>query len=173
MQEVWKPIAEYSGLYEVSNLGNVRRLEYTDQIGRKKQTKVLHPSHKENGYYHVVLIKNREKKYYSVHRLVAAAFVDNPNNYPIINHKDEDMNNNNADNLEWCTYTYNNRYGTARIRTAITKGTPVKMLDADGNEIARFYSMSEASRQTGIATSSINSSVKNNRPVKQYKWEVV
>lgn len=71
-----------------------------------------------NGYKVVILYKDGKKKTYLVHRLVAIAFIPNPNNLPIINHKDENKTNNNVNNLEWCTYEYNNTYGTARKRAS-------------------------------------------------------
>lgn len=113
MNEIWKDIPGHEGKYQVSNLGRVRSLNYnrTGKIKLLKQGNV-------NGYKVVILYKDGKKKTYLVHRLVAIAFLLNPNNLPIINHKDENPSNNNVNNLEWCTIAYNNTYGTARKRAS-------------------------------------------------------
>ena len=103
-KEIWKNVLGYEGLYQVSNLGNIKSF-----IGKEK---ILKPSTTNNGYPGVNLTKDKKIKRYSVHRLVAEAFIPNPNNYPCVNHKDENRTNNRADNLEWCTYSYNNTYGS-------------------------------------------------------------
>ena len=102
--EIWKDIKGYEGHYEVSNLGNVKSV--------KRYKKVLKPRQHKNGYVFVSLCANGKAKDFSVHRLVGNAFLDNPENLPEINHKDEDKTNNNASNLEWCTREYNQSYGT-------------------------------------------------------------
>ena len=106
-KEVWRDIQGYEGLYEVSNFGNVRSLKYG-------KIKYLKPADDGNGYYFVNLSKNGIVKNFKIHRLVATAFIDNPSNYPQINHKDEDKTNNKASNLEWCTNKYNKRYSCAK-----------------------------------------------------------
>ena len=117
MDEMWKDIEGYEGLYQVSNLGNVRSLKYA---GGDK-VKMLKQGTDKKGYKRVVLCKDGKHKSYSVHRLVAIVFVPNLNDLPIINHKDENPSNNNVNNLEWCTYEYNNTYGTARKRASESK----------------------------------------------------
>lgn len=121
MTEIWKSIQGYEGLYEVSNLGNVRGL---DRPFRNKQGiammkgRVLTPFYdSKQGYYKVKLCKDGKHKNFRIHRLVALAFLENPFNYTDVNHKDEDKTNNNVDNLEWCTRKYNNNYGTKPERT--------------------------------------------------------
>lgn len=114
MIEIWKDIPGYEGKYQVSNTGEVESLNYN---GTGK-TKSLKQSTDKKGYKHVRLFKNGKGKTYKVHRLVAMLFIPNPNNLPIINHKDENKTNNNVNNLEWCTYEYNNTYGTARKRAS-------------------------------------------------------
>lgn len=127
MTEIWKAVKGYEGLYEVSNLGNVRSL---DRPFKNKQGiaiskgRILTPFYEEKkGYYQVRLAKNGKNKTYRIHRLVALAFLENPLDYTDVNHKDEDKTNNNVDNLEWCTRKYNNNYGTKpeRIRKAMKK----------------------------------------------------
>lgn len=111
MDEVWKDIEGYEGLYQVSNTGQVKSLNY-NQTG---EIKVLKQGNAK-GYKRVGLFKNGKTKQYSVHRLVALAFISNPDDLPMVNHKDEDKTNNNVNNLEWCTHEYNMSYGTRNER---------------------------------------------------------
>lgn len=111
--EVWKDIEGYEGLYQVSNLGRVKALErirYCNKgYGRVKEH-IMKQTNANSEYYRVPLTnKEHIKKYYSVHRLVAMAFIknDNPTEKTDVNHKDGNKANNNVDNLEWCTRTYN------------------------------------------------------------------
>ena len=101
---IWKDISGYEGLYKVSNTGEIYSM---------RENKNLSLSKDRYGYEQIILYKNGESKTYKVHRLVALAFIPNPDpiKYPIINHKDENKLNNNASNLEWCDYQYNNTYG--------------------------------------------------------------
>lgn len=115
MQEVWKDINGYDDLYQVSNLGRVKSLN------NKCKEKILKNRKKKKGYEAVVLYKKCDKKEMLIHRLVAEAFISNPNNYPIVNHKDENPSNNHVSNLEWCTKIYNNTYGTAIERAKISR----------------------------------------------------
>ena len=109
-KEIWKDIEGFEGRYQVSNLGNVKSLNY----GNHGYAKNLVPKVNNQGYKWVELIKGETKKCLLIHRLVALAFVSNPNNYPIINHKDENPLNCKAENLEWCTVGYNNKYSRDR-----------------------------------------------------------
>lgn len=119
MNELWKDIKDYEGLYQVSNLGNVKSvekiIEASNQYGAKykclHKERILKPTVNKDGYYRVSLSKNNKVKNYLVHRLVAETFLDNPNNYPCINHKDENKQNNYLINLEFCTVKYNTNYG--------------------------------------------------------------
>ena len=103
MEEEWRAVVGYEGLYEVSNLGRVKSLFRYKQIVKGVPT--------NRGYLRVTLCKNKVHKLCSIHRLVATAFIPNPYNYPCVNHKDEERTNNQADNLEWCSYKYNVNYG--------------------------------------------------------------
>lgn len=112
MKEIWKDIAGYEGLYQVSNFGNVRSLNYR----RHGYVKQLTPKVNNKGYLWVSLGNRRKEnpKPMLIHRLVAIAFVENSMNYPIVNHKDENPLNNNAENLEWCNVIYNVNYSLDR-----------------------------------------------------------
>lgn len=115
MKENWKPIKGYEGLYEVSNFGRIRSLDRIDSLGRIKKGQELKPNFDgRKNYLHVNLSKNGKKKSVQVHTLVANAFCNNPNKYNEINHIDECKTNNRAENLEWCTRSYNNSYGTLK-----------------------------------------------------------
>lgn len=124
MEEIWKDVLGYEGYYQVSTLGRVRSVDrYINQLNRwgKVQTKfqqgrLLTPGESHDRYQSVSLCRNGITRYESVHRLVAIAFVPNPDDLPQVNHKDEDPSNNRADNLEWCTSLYNNNYGTRKER---------------------------------------------------------
>lgn len=118
MEEVWKDIPGYEGLYQVSNHGNVRSLNWRN-LG---YTRNLYLKEHNRGYRHVELIKNGKRKAFTVHRLVAMVFIPNPNNYPVINHRDEDKTNNVVENLEWCTKSYNAKYSSDRHSYAYKRG---------------------------------------------------
>ena len=125
IEEIWRPVVGYEGLYEISSYGRVRSLDMYVKIGygndRLHKGKVLNPAKDTGGYLKVHLYCNGKQKTIDVHRLVAQAFLPNPDNLPQVNHKDEDKTNNNVTNLEFCTAKYNLSYGTARIRERDTK----------------------------------------------------
>lgn len=109
MQEIWKDVKNYEGLYQISNLGRVKSLktwirQYNNYVEKER---LLKPCVNSAGYYIVVLYKDKHKKTFSLHRLIAQAFIPNPNNYPQINHIDGNKKNFNINNLEWCTQSYN------------------------------------------------------------------
>ena len=126
MIEEWRTIVGYEGQYEVSSYGRVRSLDRYDRMNRFWKGRILNLHTGTGGYLFVGLSSNGNEKNYLVHRMVAQAFIPNPDNLPQVNHKDEDKSNNRVDNLEWCTSFYNNEYGTRKKRwyeTRIKNGT--------------------------------------------------
>ena len=124
MKEIWKDIPEYEGLYHASNLGNIRVLNRVVNSGIKNNNTVIRKGKLlkqriNQGYYEVALSKNSKKRFLKVHRLIAITFIPNLNNFPSINHKDENKLNNNVNNLEWCSVKYNCNYGTRNKRISL------------------------------------------------------
>jgi len=119
-----------------------------------------------------VRIDGKEKEFF-VHRLVAFAFVHNPNpdNFKIINHIDENPQNNKWDNLEWCTDKHNLNWGTAQERRALTRSKRICQYDKNMNVIAEYISMNEASRQTGIHLWTLHSDCKYDECKSGYYWQ--
>lgn len=107
MKEIWKDVVGYEGLYKVSNLGNVKSI---------RTNKLLCFSISNKRYFRVGLCKNGKRKWSAIHRLVAEAFIPNPNNFPCVNHKDCNKQNNKLTNLEWCSYSYNNLYKNHQLK---------------------------------------------------------
>lgn len=110
--EIWKDIKGYEGLYQVSNLGRVKSLNYLGHHKEmiKKPSLQKKTTMKSSQYYQTVLYKNGKAKTVTVHRLVAEAFIPNPDNLPQVNHIDHNPLNNKVDNLEWCTAKYNSNH---------------------------------------------------------------
>lgn len=154
MEEEFRDIQGYEGLYQVSNLGRVKSLPRVVKCNSGYQLtkeRILKVSKSKHNYLRVVLSNNKVTKTFCVHRLVAIAFIPNPNNYPIINHKDENCSNNCVENLEWCTTKYNLNYGTRSLRASKTNtNNPLRSIPIvaykDGVEVMRFPSINEARR---------------------------
>ena len=178
--EEWRPVKGYDGLYEVSNLGRVRSLDrQIDRVSRygnpfciiaPGRILKLRPNGKNN-YLFVELHDRDRKNCFLVHRLVADAFVPNPDNLHEINHKDENKHNNMPSNLEWCNRKYNMQYGTGIKRRAIKQGKSIEQLTPDGSHISFFCSISEAARVTGFHKSLLASTCRGKfKTAYGYKW---
>lgn len=176
--EEWRDIRGYEGLYQVSNFGRVRSL---DKISRNRWGEyllkgcVLAPLVGTKGYLLVRLYKNGSAKTLKIHRLVAEAFIPNPNNLPQVNHKDENKQNNVVSNLEWCDNFYNSRYGTRnqKIGEYFRNGPtskPVSMYSIGGTLLKTFPSCSEAARELGLYQACISSCCRGDK--KTYKGVV-
>lgn len=172
MEEKWKDILGYEGLYQISNLGRVKSLERTDSLNRIVEEKILKPRKDKGGYLMVNLSKDGKLKTFKVHRLVALHFLPNPNNYTEVNHIDENKENNAVSNLEWCDRKYNINYGTALKRSAEKQSKQVIQYDLEGNEIARFPSTIEIERQYGFSHRHIGKCCLGKyKTAYHYKWQ--
>lgn len=173
--EEWKDIVGYEGKYQVSNLGNVRSLDRVVQFkdGRQARYKSTQrkPVRKQDGYLHIMLSdESKTKKSITIHRLVALAFVPNPNGFTEINHRDEDKENNQADNLEWCDRLYNCRYGTRGERISKAHQRPVVM--SNGKEQIVYDSQLHAAKSLGVKPQSIGYAIAHGTRCKGYRCEI-
>lgn len=107
--EIWKDIVDYEGLYEISSLGNVRRIW-------KSSKKLRSLKQRKDGYMEIDLWKNGKSKHIRIHQLVANAFLENPNNYSCINHIDGNKANNKVENIEWCSQSYNRTHAIQDLK---------------------------------------------------------
>ena len=133
--------------YEVSNLGKVRNA---------KSGRVLKPQLNRSGYLMHGLYKNNKQKFLYLHRIIATAFIDNPDEKPQVNHIDENKLNNDLSNLEWCTKRENNVHGTRIKRAAEKCFKKVIQLDLNNNVLSEFESMTQAGQETGVSLMSIS-----------------
>lgn len=179
MAEVWKDIEGYEGKYMVSNLGNVKSLKY----GGKDCEKNLTPKVNNCGRLWVELFRNGERKQFLIHRLVAKAFIQNPNNLPQINHIDENPKNNRVENLEWCTGKYNIEYyherhpEAARCRKHSPKykrrlNAKIKQVDKTGNTVRTWDDARTIVLETGFNQWSITQCCDGKRRTAYgFKWQ--
>lgn len=152
MEEIWREVPGYEGLYEVSNRGVVRSLNYL-HTGRKRVLRLMKDNY---GYLVVHLCKDGQTKTLKVHRIVAQAFIANPLNLPDVNHINEDKTDNRANNLEFCTAQYNNNFGTHNARIAKTLSKTVLQYDKSGNFVQEWPSVIEVQRRIGWLPSCIS-----------------
>lgn len=176
VDETWKPIKGYEGLYEVSNKGNVASLNYRKLNYRKELT----PKKNNYGYLWVELRNNGKTKQMLIHRLVADAFIENKENYPVINHLDENPLNNCVDNLEWCTMSHNVRYSQnlhperyePTKRNCKTFAKKVIQFDKDGNIVRIWDSLSHFKNETGKNDFGVRECCNGNRKTAYgYRWQ--
>lgn len=155
MKEIWKDIEEYEGIYQVSNLGRVKRVDTDSILKGFKITK---------GYVGVRLSKNGIVSNKRIHRLVAQAFIPNPESKPQVNHIDEDKTNNMISNLEWSTSKENINHGTRNERAGKTmsksKSIPIIAINIKTGESTEFYGSNECARQVGLSQGNITSVLK-------------
>lgn len=165
--EIWKPVKDYEGLYEVSNLGRVKSLNYKNS----NKEKILKQGLTAKNYCQISLCKNKEIKHLYIHRLVAQAFIPNPNNLLLINHKDENPLNNIVSNLEWCDKKYNNNYGNCKEKHSLKVSIPIKQFDLNGNYIKTWNSMKDAQESLKVSRGNICLCCKGIRnKTGGYKW---
>lgn len=157
--ERWKSIPGFDDRFLASDQGNIMSVNYHN-YGRQR---LLKKSLNRCGY-EVVCLFYRGKAYSClVHRLVAMAFLENPNGLPVINHLNEIKTDNRVENLCWSSIKDNVNYGTRTARMVATLGTPIVQISKDGNVIASFESIIDAGRKTGIDHSAINKCVNGRR----------
>lgn len=144
-KEIWKQIDGFDGRYSISSYGRVRSEEYVDSNGHCHKQFIRKASIGTNGYYGVVISLNGKSIRREIHRLVAVAFVQNPNNHNVVNHKDENKLNNRADNLEWCTQKYNQNYSYIPEDHHI----PILQFSMNGEFIKEWESVSHVSKAFG------------------------
>lgn len=171
MKEIWKDIVGYEGHYQVSNCGRIRSIKHGEE-------KFLKPNDAKKGYLQVTLYKDGVRRSHNIHRLVAVAFVPNPEGFPEVNHMDENSFNNCAVNLEWCTAKYNSNYGTrgTRISAKITGigGLPV-IAENDNGHTIEFPSVCNAAKYFGVTHGPVQRCVKMNieNPIHRIKGYII
>ena len=173
--EIWKDIQGYEG-YQISNYGRIKSLNYN----KTKQEKILKTSKNTKGYLQVGLFKDGKQVRKQIHRLVAEAFLENPNNLPQVNHKDENKENNCAENLEWCTLKYNINYGTGVQRRAEKRRNDPSMskrvdqIDPQTREVIRQWESTAECGRNGFLSGMVSKCALGK--YKQYKgfiWKYV
>ena len=183
--EIWRDIKGFEDLYQVSSKGRVRSLgRYVNNKGKLdfRKEKILTPCiRNKNGYLSVSLSKDGVKTTHSMHRLVATAFISNSNNYPMINHKDENPKNNRVENLEWCDAKYNMNYGTINKRRGESLGygknnpysKPILQFSKTGEFIRKWSCSMDIERELGYNNSNITkccNGKKHYLSAYDYKW---
>ena len=164
--EIWKDIEGYEGLYQVSNMGNVKSLERTVWCGlnggcyKTVPEKIMKGVGDGHGYLQVGLYRDGKRKKCRINRLVAQAFLPNPDNLPEVNHKDEDKTNNCAENLEYCSRSYNMTYNGRAKKVGKKNSKPIFSIDKESGLIMWWESAREAERYTGINKGNICSCLK-------------
>ena len=163
MYEIWKDIHGYEGHYQVSNLGRVRSLDrivkYSNGRDHFAKGRIIKPG-TCRGYRTAGLHVDGQTKKARISRLVAEHFVDNPHNYPHVNHKDENKENDCADNLEWCTPEYNNAYGT-RVRRSHESAEKNQRQFVCVETLTIYRSESKCARELNLLQTGVNNVLKH------------
>ncbi|MGJ7024974.1 NUMOD4 domain-containing protein [Petrimonas sulfuriphila] len=182
MKEIWKDIVGFENMYQISNYGNVKSLERIVPFGRSYRTikeRIVNKYDNGKGYLYVKLYKKHKETDKYVHRLVAESFLINPNEYPQVNHIDENKQNNMVENLEWCSVSYNIKYANGmnkRLTTRIKNGAktaerPVLQFSLNGDFIKEFKSAYQANRELNIHEPNIRESIKRkNGTCGGFRW---
>ena len=165
MGEIWKDIQNYEGSYQVSNYGRVKSLSRVDSRGNKRNEKILKGRKNRQGYYDVALCKNGKQKFCRINRLVAQAFIPNPENKPFVDHINAIKTDNRVENLRWCTYTEN-----AKFKEEL-KNNKFIAIAPDG-KITEWYVIAECSRQLNLQINGIWRCLKKQQKAyKGYKFQ--
>ena len=152
MKEIWKDINGFEGVYQISNHGRLKSFK------KDKNGKILKNTNKKGGYFSVVLEYKNNTKHTRIHRLVAESFIPNPNNYPCVNHIDGNKQNNNVENLEWCTYKQNfehsKRIGLWEYNKPY-KCKKIKQYNLENEFLNEYENANHAFRETGVCARNI------------------
>lgn len=160
--EIWKDIPGYEGLYQASTSGRIKALSSETIMSNKRQDK--------NAYIVVNLCKGKRKKSFLAHRLIAITFIPNPDNLPIVNHKNENKQDNRACNLEWCGASYNSAYGSRKAAQAEKLGK--RILCVETGEI--YLSMGLAGKSVNRPYQNISRACKaESRTCGGYHWKII
>lgn len=171
MNEIWKDVIDYEGIYQVSNQGNVKSLNRIDASGNRRTGIQLKLMYDSDGYHLVKLCKYGIIKTAKVHRIVAGAFISNPKNLETVNHKNEIKDDNRVENLEWLSAKDNSNYGTSQIRSGMGRRKPVKGTSLKTGEVIRFDS-AKSTEKAGFTRSNVTSCCTGNlKHHKGYSWE--
>jgi len=162
--EIWKDIKGYEGLYQISNYGNVKTLDYN----HTKKEKQMKPILQVDGYLGINLMKDGKRKRYRIHRLVLETFTNNKNNYPVVNHKDGNKTNNCLDNLEWCSISYNTQHS---YDMGLEKTKKVVCYDLKNKRIKIYKNVKELSNELNLNINSIYGNIRLNKCFKNYIFE--
>ena len=182
MQEVWRDIPGYIGMYQASNFGNIRALPrsvtYTNRYGKITHTKttggVMHPSKtglswkKKNCYLSVMFTIDGKQKRELVHRLVAKTFIPNPKGKSQVNHINGDKTNNRVENLEWVTAEENMHHATHEIKTMTSCYRPIQVACIETNEV--FLSTCDAAKSKGLDRRGLSHAISKGNPYGGYHW---
>jgi hypothetical protein len=165
MNEEWKDIKDFEGLYKINSFGRVkscsRRIIRRDGSFTDIHEKYLKPGNNGTGYLFVYLWKDNKQKRYYVHRLVAEHFIPNPNNLPQINHKDENKENNIVTNLEWCSNIYNQLYNDKAKKAQSSRSIPITQIFDNGKRIV-YKNAHDAEKYTNSFRANIIKAIKSN-----------
>ena len=195
MTEIWKNIEGYENLYQISSIGRVRSLDRFDSIGRFIKGKILKPRIDKDGYHCIFLSKNGTQKPFKIHRLVAQAFIPNPDNKPCIDHVNCVRSDNRLENLRWVTYLENNLNPITRKRSSDTHreiyqgennpnygnrgknnplSKPIVQLTLDNEIVKLWFAAKDAEREKQFDASTITKCCRGKKQThKNYKWQYV
>lgn len=169
--EVWRDIAGYEGIYQVSNMGRVKSLDRITSNGQRRKGQIILPRKNKCGYYQICLSKNNVKHSDRINRLVATAFIPNPQRLPEVNHINENLLDNTVYNLEWCDRKTNINHGTRTERAAEKLSKPVVGTRISDGSVIEFKSSSEAGRN-GFCQSAVSRCCRKVKPqYKGYIWK--
>ena len=175
MNEIWKDIKEYEGFYQCSNLGRIRSMDryITEHTGKTQFRKgqIIKPKeNKNNGYLQLALNKDSKRKMKYVHILVAETFIENTNRLETVNHKDGNKLNNCVDNLEWASYSENNKHSYDELNRSVSNEGPIPkkvyIIDTHNISLSFYSSIAETSQNIGLSHTQINRYIHSNK-----KWK--